>query len=114
MKLYFFSPTKSFNMKKSELYAKYDTFNRDIEEIDMIEFYENFVPENKEFITFDDNGSTHVTTIQLDGCKYMKYASHWNVGWQGDIDGDEFYCKMNTMTEVEREELRQLFTSDAF
>ena len=101
-------------MKKSELYARYDMFNYDIEEIDMLEFYQNFSKENKEFITSENYGCTNVTTIRLDGCKYMKYASHWNVGWQGDIDGDEFYCKMKTMTEAESEELRQLFTSDAF
>jgi hypothetical protein len=101
-------------MKKSELYARYDMFNHDIEEIDKSEFHEHFVLKNKEFISHEDEGSTNITIIQLDGCKYMKYASHWNVGWQGDIDGDQFYCKMKTMTEVEREELMQLFTSDAF
>lgn len=101
-------------MRKSELYARYDMFNQDIEEIDMSEFHEHFVQENKEFISFVDQDSTNITTIKLDGCKYMKYASHWNVGWQGDIDGDVFYCKMKTMTEKETEELRQLLTSDAF
>ena len=44
----------------------------------------------------------------------MKYASHWNVGWEGDIDGDQFYCKMKTMTEAERQEMMEFFTSDAF
>lgn len=101
-------------MRKSELYARYDMFNRDIEEIDISEFHEHFVKENKEFISFEDEGSTNITTIQLDGCKYMKYASHWNVGWEGDIDGDQFYCKMKTMTEAERQEMREFFTSDAF
>ena len=101
-------------MKKSELYARYDTFNRDIEEIDRSEFYEHFTGKNKEFISHEDEGNTHIITIQLDGYKYMNYASHWNVGWQGEVDGDQFFCKMKTMTEAEREELMQLFTSDAF
>ena len=101
-------------MKKSELYARYNMFNQDIQEIDMLEFYEHFTHDNKEFISFEEDGSTAITTIKLDGCSYIRYNSHWSVGWQGDIDSDSFYCKLETMTKAERNELQALFTSDAF
>lgn len=101
-------------MRKSELYARYNMFNKDIQEIDMLEYYEHFVPENKEFISFEEDGSTCVTTIRLDGCDYIKFESHWNVGWQGDIDCDSFYCKLKTISKAEMIELEALFTSDAF
>ena len=101
-------------MRKSELYARYNMFNQDIQEIDMLEFYEHFTQENKECISYDEDGSTNVTTIRLDGCDYMKYASHWNVGWQGDIDCDSFYCKLKTISKAELVELETLFTSDMY
>lgn len=96
-------------MRKSELYARYHMFNQDIQEIDMLEFLEHFVPDNKEFISFEEDGSTYITTIRLEGCDYMHYSSHWKVGWQGDVDCDSFYCKQRTLTHKELEELCQLF-----
>ena len=101
-------------MRKSELYARYHTFNQDIQEIDMYEFHEHLIAENIDLISHEIDGSTEIFTIRLDGCTYMWYASHWNVGWEGDIDSDSFYCKMETMTAQEREELMELFTSNAF
>jgi hypothetical protein len=44
----------------------------------------------------------------------MKYASYWNVGWQGDIDCDSFYCKLKTISKAELVELEALFTSDMY
>ena len=101
-------------MKKSELYARYNMFNQDIQEIDMLEYYEHFVPDNKELISFEEDGSTCVTTIRLDGCSYMRYNSHWSVGWQGDVDSDSFYCKLETITKAEMLKYEELFASDMY
>lgn len=101
-------------MRKSELYARYHFFNQDIQEIDMLEFLLQLVPENRELISSEEDGSTYITTIKLDGCSYMRFDSHWNVGWQGDINSDSFFCKLETISKAQLEDLRQLFTSDAF
>ena len=60
-------------MKKSELYARYNHWNQDIQEIDMLEFLEHFVPDNKEFISFEEDGSTYITTIRLWGKTILIY-----------------------------------------
>lgn len=108
-------------MKKSELYAKYDNFNNgDIIEIPSHEYYEllnNAIVNNDNNISTIDahiDGSTYIQTIHTDGMDYMMYSCTWNVGWQGDVDCDTFFCKKKTMSKVEREDLMKLFCSDAF
>lgn len=96
-------------MRKSELYARYHNFRSDIIEISPEEFNQHIIQENKEHITSYEDGSTYVITIRLDGCDYISYASHWNVGWQGDIDGDNFYCKKRTLSQAELEDLSKIF-----
>lgn len=107
-------------MKKSELYARYDNFNKDIVEIPSHEYYELL---NDAIVNCDNNistidahndGNTYIQTIHTDGMDYMMYSCTWNVGWQGDVDCDVFYCKKKTMSKVEREDLMKLFCSDAF
>lgn len=101
-------------MRKSELYARYIFFNKDIEEITPQEFASYFIPENKDKVIYDTDGSSECYTVRTDGCDYIRVGSHWNVGWEGDVDMDSFFCKIQTMSQAEREELRELFTSNSF
>jgi hypothetical protein len=98
-------------MKKSELYARYYHFNKEIIEVTPEEFYAHFIPENKDKVSHFEDGSTSCYTIRLDGVDYMQFSSHWNVGWQGDVDCDQFFCKKVTVTAAEMEELSKIFSS---
>lgn len=97
-------------MRKSELYARYYHFNKDIIEVTPEEFFSHFIQDNKDKISHFTDGSTDCYTICLDGVDYMKFSSHWNVGWEGDVDCDEFLCKIERMTAAEREELMKIFS----
>ena len=98
-------------MRKSELYAKYYHFNQDLIEVSSEEFYTHLVESNRDKISHQEHGSTDCITICLDGVDYMQFSSHWNVGWQGDVDCDQFFCKRETMTKAEREEWSKIFSS---
>lgn len=97
-------------MKKSELYAKYHHWRDELIEIDAQEFNIHLIMDNKDKITSEEDGSTFVTLIRLEGWDYYSFSSHWNVGWQGDIDSDQYYCKIKTLTMAELEEMAALFS----
>jgi hypothetical protein len=96
-------------MKRSELYARYHHWRDELIEIDDTEFNINMVMDNKDKISSEEDGSTYVICIRLEGWDYYSFSSHWNVGWQGDIDSDQFYCKIKTFTMAEIEELAAIF-----
>lgn len=102
-------------MNKAELYARYELFGKEIEEISHEEFYEHYTIGNKEnILSTKENECTYSTLIRLDGCDYYMFSSSYNVGWQGDVDVDVFFCKWKTMTKAEMLEMERLFTSSAF
>jgi hypothetical protein len=48
--------------------------------------------------------------IEIDANEFNNsFGSHWSVGWQGDIDSDQFYCKIKRLTMAEIEELASIF-----
>jgi hypothetical protein len=96
-------------MRKSELYANYYHFNQKITEVTPEEFHAHF-PDNKDKVSYFEDGSTCCYTIRLDGVDYMQFSSYWNVGWQGDVDCDQFFCKKETITAAEMEELSKIFS----
>lgn len=96
-------------MKKSELYARYIHWNQKPIQIDASEFNKHLTMDNKSKITCDEDGSTYIMCIRLDGWDYYSFSSHWSVGCQGDIDSDQFYCKIKTLTMAEVEELAAVF-----
>jgi hypothetical protein len=96
-------------MKKSELYARYHHWQNELIEIDDKEFNVNMVADNKDNMSFKDDGSTYVIRIRLEGWDYYSFSSMWQVGWQGDVDCDNFYCKIKTITHAEMEEIALLF-----
>lgn len=96
-------------MRKSELYARYHHWNEELIPIDAQEFDLNMIIENKDKITSEEDGSTYVIRIRLDGWEYYSFSSHWSVGWQGDFDSDQYFCKIKTMTHAEMEELVAIF-----
>ena len=81
-------------MRKSELYARYHHFREDLIEIDAKEFNTHLIMDNKDKTFSYEDGSTYVMHIRLDGWDYYSFGSMWNVGWQGDVDSDSFYCKI--------------------
>lgn len=93
-------------MRKSELFAKYFNFRTELVEVTQEEFYANF---NKETYTMYDIGDTCEQSYRIDGAKYMLYSSLYNVGWQGDVDSDQFYCKIEMMTQKELDEIAKIF-----
>lgn len=96
-------------MKKSELFARYDLFGKEVIEITEQEFYQK-LQDNKESTNIYESGSTEYWVVKTDGADYMQYSSMWNVGWQGDVDSDQFYCKVETLTKAEVERLTKIFT----
>jgi hypothetical protein len=96
-------------MKKSELYARYQEFNNTITEISAEEFMEVLTISTKDDLRQHQDGATHVTEIKTDGMSYFHYTSHWHVGWQGDVDIDQFFCKKETVSKAEMEEMRKLW-----
>jgi len=102
-------------MNKAELYARYELFGQEIQEIDHKEFYQHYTEENREnILSTKETESTYSTLIRLDGCDYYMFSSTYNVGWQGDVDCDTFFCKKETITRAEMLEMEKLFTSDVF
>ena len=96
-------------MKKSELYARYHHWNRELIEIDHDEFNIHMIEDNKDNMSHLQDGATYVIGIRLDGWDYYSYGSSWTVGWEGDIDCDNFYCKIKTITHAEMEEMAAMF-----
>ena len=101
-------------MRKSELYARYHHFNEDIEEISPVEYFfqlKNYMDRGIAPGGHSDqvDGSTYWSAIHTDGMDYMAFNSSWNVGWQGDIDSDQYFCKRKTLSKKEREEIQALF-----
>jgi hypothetical protein len=96
-------------MRKSELYARYDHFKTDIIEIPEEEFYQ-MLSDNKESTDVYHYGSTECWIVKTDGADYHKYSSWWHEGWQGDVDSDQFYCKIKKLTRAEMDEISKIFS----
>jgi|LauGreDrversion4_2_1035121.scaffolds.fasta_scaffold41777_6 hypothetical protein len=94
-------------MNKAELYARFDNYGRELEEITYKEFY-TIAKENDNLISFYNINSIDQYEIRLDGMTYLCYSTTHNIGWQGDVEGHEFYCKIKTLSEKEKEELLNL------
>jgi hypothetical protein len=102
-------------MKKSELYARYNNFNRILIEITHEEFFEHFTTDTpQDSVDFIQDGATECTIVYTDGWEYIRVGSTWNVGWQGDVDCDSFYCKIETVTKARMEEIHKMFHEDIF
>lgn len=101
-----FKPIKLFVMRKSEHFAKYFNFKSDLIEVTEQEFYANF---NKDTYSVHNMGDTCEQSYRIDGARYMLYSSIFNVGWQGDVDSDQFFCKVETYTQAEIEDLAKIF-----
>lgn len=93
-------------MRKSELYARYDNWNQELIEIDQKEFNEHMTIENERLIDQYEDRGTYVINIKTDGWYYYSYSSSWRVSSDfGDLDSDQFFCKIKIMTWAEIEEL---------
>lgn len=99
-------------MNRAELFANYDNFGREITTVSQEEFYSNLVLESYRHRTIDSR--TEEQYYSIDGYDYMFYSTAYNVGWEGDMDCDQYFCKVKTMTQVERDDLRKLLTSPGF
>jgi len=102
----FFKPIKLFVMRKSEYFARYYNFNTELIEVTKEEFYLNF---NKETYSVHDIGDTCQQSYNIDGARYILYSSVFKVGWQGDVDSDQFFCKVKTLTQAEMEDMAKIF-----
>jgi hypothetical protein len=98
-------------MNRSELFANYDNFDIEITTVSHEEFYSNF---NMDTYQNYSNGNTYIQKYAIDGYDYYVYSTAYNVGWEGDMDCDQYFCKVKTMTQVERDDLRKLLTSPGF
>jgi len=96
-------------MKKSELYARYDNFRDELKEIPREEFYNQLTIASIDDVRHWESGSTSCVEIRTDGATYKQYSSSWNVGWQGDIDADEFFCVIPCLTKAEIEQIASIF-----
>ena len=101
-------------MNKAELYARYDNYGVDIQEIPSEEYFTNHSEANRDRVRYNYTGNVECYEVVLDGITYMWYSCTHNVGWQGDVEGHSFFCKKRTITAAEMEEMTKLFTSDAF
>ena len=62
--------------------------------------------ENERLIDQYEDRGTYVINIKTDGWYYYSYSSSWRVSSDfGDLDGDQFFCKIKIMTWAEIEEL---------
>ncbi len=94
-------------MNRSELFANYDNFDREITTVSQEEFYSNF---NKDTYHNRENGNTCIQKYAIDGYNYYFYSTVYNVGWQGDMDADCYICKVKTLTKAEIEHYSSIFT----
>lgn len=107
------------NMKKSQLVALLENFGHEITEIPLQDFWKTMesLEGTDTKVTWETsytNSQTDCIEIKTDGCNYYLYASTYNVGWEGDIDGDQFAFKRKVMTKQEMEDLRELMTGPGF
>lgn len=98
-------------MNRSELFANYDNFGKDITTVSYEEFYSLL---NKNTFRNYEDGNTGIQKYSIEGYDYFLYGTTYNVGWQGDVDCDSYYCKIKTMTQAERDELYNLCKSPGF
>ena len=98
-------------MNRSELLAAYSNYDKEMIVIDSKEYFTNL---NVETLNECTRAYSDVQKYSIDGYNYFCYSTVYNVGWQGDVDCDVFYCKIKTMTEAERINLRKLCESPGF
>ena len=97
-------------MTKAELYAKHYLFSdiNIIEEITSEEFHASTA--KGEMSNHSSNeGMDSFYKVQTDGMDYYGFHSTYQIGWQGDYNGDSFYCKIKRYTKAERDELIKIF-----
>jgi hypothetical protein len=98
-------------MNRSELFANYDNFGKEITTVSQEEFYSNF---NKDTYYNCSNGNTCIQKYAIDGYDYYVYSTVYNVGWEGDMDADQYFCKVKTLTKAEIDDLHKLCMSPGF
>lgn len=105
-------------MRKSELIARVEHYNEsELIEIQATEYMDvchanNLTNEDIQFHELQ-RGTASVNHYAIDGWNYYWYSASWSVGWQGDIDGDSYFCKQKTLTKAELQEIHDLFTTQA-
>ena len=101
--------TKTIVMNKAELYARYENYGADLQEIPSEEYLTNHSEENRDKIRYSYTGNVECYEIVLDGVIYMWYSCTHSVGWQGDVEGHSFFCKKKTITKAEMDEMEKMF-----
>jgi len=96
-------------MNKAELYARYDNFGCTLEEIQSEDYFTQHSEENRDKIRYHYTGNVECYEIVLDGIIYMWYCCTHNVGWQGDVEDHQFFCKKTTITRAEIDDISKLF-----
>jgi hypothetical protein len=96
-------------MNKAELFARYDNYGNDIIEIASQHYFTEHSEKNRDNIRHYYNGNVECYSIVLDGVTLMWYSCTHNVGWHGDVESHQFFCKIHTMTKAEIDELANLF-----
>ena len=97
----------AYNADRSELLATYDNYGKEMVKVSKEEFHTNFNVKTYNSYTM---GCSDVTRYSIDGYDYFCYSTVYNVGWQGDVDCDEFICKVKTSTAKEIEEFCNIFS----
>jgi hypothetical protein len=95
------------NADRSELLATYDNYGKELIVIDSKEYYANLNAKTYNEYTM---GCSDVQRYSIDGYDFICYSTVYNVGWQGDVDCDSFYCKIKTLTAKEIEEFCNIFS----
>jgi len=100
-------------MNKAELYARYWLHREEIVSIDRDEFLLELnnaaSKDDSAYKFYSADTSTEMCIVETDGMTYYQFSSLYNVGWQGDVDCDQFYCKVGKCTKAEMEEIRRMF-----
>ena len=98
-------------MRKSELLAKLELFGSEVIEITSEEFAK-MMHDNDDCISSNaiNEHSGFVLVVKTDGMTYYNYSACFQIGWQGDWDADNFYCKVKCLTRAEREEIYALMS----
>lgn len=103
--------------KRSQLLAFYQNWTdlARLQEISLHDFWDtyrvNFHTTDMDYDVVNPYESHY--KFSLDGWEYHYYCCSWSVGWQGDVDSDEYCFKIKTITKAEMKEIEDLFNMQA-
>jgi hypothetical protein len=100
---------------RAKLFAQLRHFGEEMEEISHKEFvntYKNNKSGDDIKVKFDTSNDfcCDYSSFSIDGWDYYSYSYSYKVGWEGDVDCDDFTCRIKRYTREEMEKIMSIIS----